>query len=58
MDGIYGYSLCLENGAVASMVTGIISYIALHFYNEAYGYLFGIHTVVACHSIANCLCRI
>ncbi|WP_342528114.1 sodium/pantothenate symporter [Chryseomicrobium sp. FSL W7-1435] len=33
-------------GAIASMLTGIIGYIALHFYNTANGNLFGIHTVV------------
>ena len=43
--GLY-WSYGNKYGAIASMVTGIISYIALHFYNEAYGYLFGIHTVV------------
>lgn len=32
-------------GAIASMITGMISYIALHFYNEAYGNLMGVHTV-------------
>ncbi|RNF39990.1 sodium/pantothenate symporter [Planococcus salinus] len=32
-------------GAIASMVTGIVSYIALHFYNLANGELFGVHTV-------------
>ena len=32
-------------GAIASMITGMVSYIALHFYNEAYGNLFGVHTV-------------
>ncbi|MFC4713052.1 sodium/pantothenate symporter [Planococcus dechangensis] len=32
-------------GAIASMATGIISYIALHFYNIANGNLFGVHTV-------------
>lgn len=32
-------------GAVASMVTGIGSYIALHFYNIENGELFGVHTV-------------
>lgn len=33
-------------GAIASMVTGIVGYIVLHFYNSANGNLFGIHTVV------------
>lgn len=32
-------------GAIASMVTGIVSYVALHFYNAANGNLFGVHTV-------------
>ncbi|HSP22892.1 MAG TPA: sodium/pantothenate symporter [Planococcus sp. (in: firmicutes)] len=32
-------------GAIASMVTGITSYVALHFYNTANGNLFGVHTV-------------
>ncbi|ANU27501.1 sodium/pantothenate symporter [Planococcus versutus] len=32
-------------GAIASMMTGISSYIALHFYNLANGNLFGVHTV-------------
>lgn len=32
-------------GAVASMATGIASYIALHFYNIENGNLFGVHTV-------------
>lgn len=32
-------------GAIASMLTGMLSYIGLHFYNEAYGNLFGVHTV-------------
>lgn len=33
-------------GAIASMVTGIVGYIALHLYNVEYGNLLGIHTVV------------
>ena len=33
-------------GAIASMLTGIFGYIALHFYNVENGNLFGIHTVV------------
>ncbi|MFC4354159.1 sodium/pantothenate symporter [Chryseomicrobium palamuruense] len=33
-------------GAIASMVTGIVGYIALHFYNAENGNLLGIHTVV------------
>lgn len=32
-------------GAIASMITGIGAYIGIHFYNEAYGDLFGVHTV-------------
>lgn len=32
-------------GAIASMATGIVSYIALHFYNLENGNLFGVHTV-------------
>lgn len=34
-------------GAIASMITGMVSYIAIHFYNTAYGNLFGVHTVTA-----------
>lgn len=43
--GLY-WSYGNKYGAIASMFTGIVSYIALHFYNEAYGNLFGVHTVV------------
>lgn len=43
--GLY-WSYGNKHGAIASMITGIVSYIALHFYNEAYGNLFEIHTVV------------
>jgi sodium/pantothenate symporter len=32
-------------GAIASMFTGIASYIVIHFYNQAYGDLLGVHTV-------------
>ncbi|WP_172371414.1 sodium/pantothenate symporter [Sporosarcina jiandibaonis] len=32
-------------GAIASMITGMVSYIALHYYNEAFGNLLGVHTV-------------
>ncbi len=32
-------------GAIASMIMGISSYIGLHFYNQANGNLFGLHTV-------------
>ncbi|SFE44627.1 sodium/pantothenate symporter [Lentibacillus persicus] len=34
-----------KSGAIASMITGIVSYVAIHFYNQAYGDLFGVHTV-------------
>ncbi|TQR21199.1 sodium/pantothenate symporter [Psychrobacillus vulpis] len=43
--GLY-WSYGNKYGAIASMFTGIISYIALHFYNQSYGNLFGVHTVV------------
>ncbi|WP_391207557.1 sodium/pantothenate symporter [Psychrobacillus sp. L4] len=43
--GLY-WSYGNKYGAIASMLTGIISYIALHFYNQANGNLFGVHTVV------------
>lgn len=32
-------------GAIASMITGMISYVVIHFYNEANGAIFGVHTV-------------
>lgn len=32
-------------GAIASMITGIGSYIAIHLYNQAYGELLGVHAV-------------
>ena len=32
-------------GAIASMIVGMLSYVGLHFYNEANGLLFGVHTV-------------
>lgn len=32
-------------GAIASMIVGMLSYVGLHFYNEANGELFGVHTV-------------
>ncbi|MCM3709241.1 sodium/pantothenate symporter [Sporosarcina luteola] len=32
-------------GAILSMITGIASYIAIHFYNTTYGNLLGVHTV-------------
>ena len=34
-----------KHGAIASMITGMVAYIAIHFYNEAYGNLLGVHTV-------------
>ncbi|MEK4484637.1 sodium/pantothenate symporter [Psychrobacillus sp. FSL H8-0484] len=43
--GLY-WSYGNKYGAIASMVTGIMSYIAIHFYNQANGNLFGVHTVV------------
>lgn len=42
--GLY-WKYANKYGAIASMLTGIISYIAIHLYNEAYGNLFGVHTV-------------
>ncbi|QTD40797.1 sodium/pantothenate symporter [Sporosarcina sp. Te-1] len=32
-------------GAILSMITGIVAYIAIHFYNTANGNLLGVHTV-------------
>lgn len=32
-------------GAIASMITGMLSYVGLHFYNTTNGDLFGVHTV-------------
>ncbi|WP_313894796.1 sodium/pantothenate symporter [Psychrobacillus sp.] len=43
--GLY-WSYGNKYGAIASMFTGIVSYIIIHFYNAAYGNLFGMHTVV------------
>lgn len=43
--GLY-WSYGNKYGAISSMLTGIISYIGLHFYNQANGNLFGVHTVV------------
>ena len=43
--GLY-WSYGNKYGAIASMITGIVSYIVLHFYNLAYGNLFDLHTVV------------
>ncbi|MFA1818878.1 sodium/pantothenate symporter [Virgibacillus oceani] len=34
-----------KTGAIASMITGISSYIAIYLYNQAYGDLFGVHAV-------------
>ena len=34
-----------KHGAIASMITGMVAYIALHFHNEAHGNLLGVHTV-------------
>jgi sodium/pantothenate symporter len=42
--GLY-WSYGNKYGAIASMVTGIATYVALHFYNQANGNLFGVHTV-------------
>ncbi|SEI98936.1 sodium/pantothenate symporter [Bhargavaea ginsengi] len=42
--GLY-WSYANKYGAIASMITGIGSYIAIHFYNGANGNLFGVHTV-------------
>lgn len=42
--GLY-WKYANKTGALASMVTGFGSYIAIHFYNEANGDLFGVHTV-------------
>ncbi|WP_188456428.1 sodium/pantothenate symporter [Virgibacillus oceani] len=42
--GLY-WKFANKYGAIASMITGIGAYIGIHFYNEAYGNLFGVHTV-------------
>ncbi|WP_085991160.1 sodium/pantothenate symporter [Oceanobacillus senegalensis] len=42
--GLY-WKYANKYGAIAAMVTGIGSYIAIHFYNQAYGDLLGVHTV-------------
>jgi len=42
--GLY-WSYGNKYGAIASMITGIVSYIAIHYYNQANGNLFGVHTV-------------
>ncbi|WP_059103091.1 sodium/pantothenate symporter [Shouchella shacheensis] len=42
--GLY-WKYANKSGAIASMITGIGSYIAIHFYNGAYGDLLGVHTV-------------
>ncbi len=42
--GLY-WKYANQYGAIASMVTGIASYIGIHFYNQANGDLFGVHPV-------------
>lgn len=42
--GLY-WKYANKAGAITSMITGIGSYIGLHFYNQANGELFGVHTV-------------
>ncbi|MCZ8536662.1 sodium/pantothenate symporter [Paenisporosarcina quisquiliarum] len=42
--GLY-WSYGNKYGAIASMVTGIATYVAIHFYNQSNGNLFGVHTV-------------
>ena len=42
--GLY-WKYANKNGAIASMITGMSSYIAIHLYNEAFGDLFGVHAV-------------
>ncbi|WP_099156899.1 sodium/pantothenate symporter [Virgibacillus ndiopensis] len=42
--GLY-WKFANKYGAIASMVTGIGAYIGIHFYNEAFGNLLGVHTV-------------
>lgn len=42
--GLY-WKYANKYGAIASMIMGIGSYIAIHFYNQANGNLFGVHTV-------------
>lgn len=42
--GLY-WKYANKYGAILSMIIGIGSYIILHFYNEANGELFGVHTV-------------
>jgi len=42
--GLY-WKYANKKGAIASMVTGFGSYVAIHFYNQANGDLFGVHTV-------------
>lgn len=42
--GLY-WSYGNKYGAIASMITGIATYVAIHFYNQANGNLFGVHTV-------------
>lgn len=42
--GLY-WKYANKAGALASMITGFGSYVAIHFYNQAYGELLGVHTV-------------
>ncbi|MDQ0352308.1 sodium/pantothenate symporter [Alkalibacillus filiformis] len=42
--GLY-WKYANKHGAIASMVVGIGSYIAIHQYNDTYGNLFGVHAV-------------
>lgn len=42
--GLY-WKYANKTGAIASMITGFGSYIGIHFYNQAYGDLLGVHTV-------------
>src|SRR5690625_1828425 len=42
--GLY-WKYANKSGALASMIAGFGSYVAIHFYNQANGDLFGVHTV-------------
>ncbi|EQB36660.1 MULTISPECIES: sodium/pantothenate symporter [Virgibacillus] len=42
--GLY-WKYANKQGAIASMIVGIGTYIVIHFYNQAYGDLLGVHTV-------------
>lgn len=42
--GLY-WKFANKHGAIASMITGIGSYIGIHFYNQEFGDLLGVHTV-------------